>query len=452
MELTTVDCHDGPFEPIVYHGLTITSSVPVRDVCQAVNKYAFVSSPYPVIISLEIRCSVEQQDRLTSIIKECFGQRLVTVELDHVEGTPSPEDLKGRILIKTKSMPRPTSPTVATITQSPPLLTVPPVLSSSPPTQDSTTDTSTESDSSLVRLARRLSLSSSKDTKVPQGHSRTLTELPVYTAAVKYQGFSKLVVYDFNHMFSVSERTAHRILKDGQGPDWIKHNFSHLTRVYPKGVRLTSSNFDPRPFWNAGAQLVAINYQTQDAGSLYNDALFHAGGYVLKPLALRQKTNEVAQQFRVRVRVISAQRFPPMAGLFVEATVDEETYRTRSTKAASLSPRWDESLEFTVEAKPSCLGLVFLHLAIKTSRGTIAQWTRPLSDSGRGYRYLSLDDRERSRYLFATLFARIDVESISPKGHHTKATATRSPSPKPPKSPRQSPQTVAGLLDTLRKE
>jgi phosphatidylinositol phospholipase C delta len=256
-------------------------------------------------------------------------------------------------------------------------------------------------------------LSSGPNNKTPQGHSRHLTDLPVYTSAVKYQGFTKLVTYDFNHMFSVSERTAHRILKDGQSADWIKHNFTHLTRVYPKGVRLTSSNFDPRPFWTAGAQLVAINYQTQDDGSLYNDALFHAGGYVLKPLSLRQKVVESPQKFKLRIQVISAQRLPPTGDLYVEITVGEDTYRTKATKGASLTPRWDESVEFTIEAKPSLLGLTFIHMAIRLPRGIVAQWTRPLSDTGKGYRYLPLSDRDRSRYLFATLFARIDVVPLA---------------------------------------
>lgn len=35
-----------------------------------------------------------------------------------------------------------------------------------------------------------------------------------------------------------------------------------LSRVYPKGQRIDSSNYNPIPFWNVGAQIVALNYQT----------------------------------------------------------------------------------------------------------------------------------------------------------------------------------------------
>lgn len=56
-----------PTEPVVTHGGTLTSSVSVRSICHAINRYAFVSSDYPVIISAEIHCSVNQQKILVCI-------------------------------------------------------------------------------------------------------------------------------------------------------------------------------------------------------------------------------------------------------------------------------------------------------------------------------------------------------------------------------------------------
>ncbi|KLT38471.1 PLC-like phosphodiesterase [Cutaneotrichosporon oleaginosum] len=403
-----IDVHNGETEPVVYHGNTMTSSVPILDVCQAIKKYAFVASPYPVILSLEVRCSVPQQERLAKTIKDVFGDLLVTEPLDYIDGIPSPEDLKGRVLVKSKAAVQPTPVRSVTL--------------SSSPTSDSLSDsTTTESDSSFVKLAKRLTLAGGEKPKSPKiGIHRSLSDLPIYTAGVKYQGFSKLVTYESNHMFSVSERTAQKILRDGQQADWVKHNFSHLSRVYPKAVRLTSSNFDPRPFWQIGAQMVAINYQTFDEGSLWNHAMFHDGGYVLKPLALRQKTAEVSVEYRVRIRIISAQRLPPTDEMYVEATIGDDEQETRELKEGSLSPRWDQTLEFTVSSLPSCLSLVFVKLAIKGSRGTIAQWCRPLTTAGRGFRYLPLEDNSRSRYLFATLFVRISYEPID-KPTHTRA-------------------------------
>jgi phosphatidylinositol phospholipase C delta len=47
-------------EPIVTHGGTLTSSISVRRICEAIERYAFVSSQYPVIISGEIHCGTCQ--------------------------------------------------------------------------------------------------------------------------------------------------------------------------------------------------------------------------------------------------------------------------------------------------------------------------------------------------------------------------------------------------------
>jgi len=89
----------------------------------------------------------------------------------------------------------------------------------------------------------------------------SLSDLLVYTAGIKYQGFSKLVNYEPRHQFSVSDRTGSKIIRENQA-DWVKHNFSHISRVYPKAIRLASTNYDPVPYWSAGCQIVALNWQT----------------------------------------------------------------------------------------------------------------------------------------------------------------------------------------------
>ena len=102
-----MDCHDGDTEPQVYHKKTFTSKVSVRDICYAVNQYAFVTSPYPVIISAEVHCTLEQQEMLGSIMREVFRDKLITAPLseewDDRGDLPSPEALKGRILFKVSS-------------------------------------------------------------------------------------------------------------------------------------------------------------------------------------------------------------------------------------------------------------------------------------------------------------------------------------------------------------
>jgi len=73
-----LDCWDGPGgEPVIYHGHTLTSRIPLLDVCLALNEYGFRASPFPLILSLEIHCGKAQQDRMADIFQRAFGRRLV---------------------------------------------------------------------------------------------------------------------------------------------------------------------------------------------------------------------------------------------------------------------------------------------------------------------------------------------------------------------------------------
>lgn len=127
----------------------------------------------------------------------------------------------------------------------------------------SSTDTDSSSASSVSS-----GVSGSASAKPPKGpkfkFSPALAKLLVYTIGVKYRGFNKKEVYPASNMISLSERTANKVLKQGLG-DVIKHNRSHLMRLYPNVTRLTSSNYEPTRYWASGAQLVSINWQSTGA-------------------------------------------------------------------------------------------------------------------------------------------------------------------------------------------
>jgi phosphatidylinositol phospholipase C delta len=88
---------------MIFHGKTFTSKVPVREVCEAIAKYAFVTSPYPIIISAEIHCSVPQQEMMVEVMRDVFQDALVSAPVEErpsIEVLPSPEQLKGKVLLK----------------------------------------------------------------------------------------------------------------------------------------------------------------------------------------------------------------------------------------------------------------------------------------------------------------------------------------------------------------
>uniref|UniRef100_A0A8B9GXE6 Phosphoinositide phospholipase C n=1 Tax=Astyanax mexicanus TaxID=7994 RepID=A0A8B9GXE6_ASTMX len=103
-----VDCWDGPDgEPMVQHGYTLTSKITFKSVIETINKYAFVNNEYPVILSIENHCSIQQQKKIAQHLKEIFKDKLDVGELLHRDSKqlPSPNGLKGKILLKGKRLP-----------------------------------------------------------------------------------------------------------------------------------------------------------------------------------------------------------------------------------------------------------------------------------------------------------------------------------------------------------
>ncbi|NXX20953.1 PLCD3 phosphodiesterase, partial [Podargus strigoides] len=103
-----LDCWEGSDgEPVVYHGHTLTSKILFRDVIESIRDYAFKQSPYPVILSLENHCGLEQQATMAQHMKAILGDMLLTqpLEVQDPHDLPSPEQLKGKVLVKGKKLP-----------------------------------------------------------------------------------------------------------------------------------------------------------------------------------------------------------------------------------------------------------------------------------------------------------------------------------------------------------
>ncbi|KAG2120381.1 1-phosphatidylinositol-4,5-bisphosphate phosphodiesterase 1 [Suillus clintonianus] len=499
-----IDVYDGDTEPMVFHGKTFTSKVPVREVCEAIAKYAFVTSPYPVIISAEIHCSVPQQEMMVEVMRDVFQDVLVSAPVEGrptLEVLPSPEHLKGKVLLKAKNL---------YVSENEPIRTK----EISVDAESSSTETSTDSD--VVqdirdeRIKPRFEMDAingeirdefrkarSLFDRVRAGHSRNtpgvaaalavptatslaiseparsdsrgvskvkmsaaVANLLVYTVGVKCRGINKKEHYAPEHMFSLSEKTANKVIKEGM-VDLIKHNRTHMVRIYPKGLRVNSSNYLPHRYWAAGAQLVAINWQTFDLGYMINHAMFQRNGragYVLKPLALRTHDKELLSrhtQHSLDIKVISAQQLPrpkdslgheimdkSMVDPYVEASIHVPDWgyathsqsspasatpspsssgstgrllsrRTNSVKNNGFNPIWQETLSLPFDCVGDMFDLIFVRFAVRrdgdSDEEPIAVYCASLGSLAMGYRHLPLHDTQLSQYLFSTLFVRCAI-------------------------------------------
>ncbi|KAJ5490850.1 hypothetical protein N7539_002417 [Penicillium diatomitis] len=371
-----IDCWDGADgRPIVSHGRTMTTSVLFADCITVIDRYAFISCDFPLILSLEVHCNAEQQLAMVKIMKDTFKEQLILEPLmSHSFSLPSPEELKGRILVKVKTCDEteiePRQEAVHTVgthgrkrSASTPFVrsthhsdsTVPGTTVPLAPFMTSSGSHTTDGIGPLVSQERRsltttsmssatedsdggmASMSSEKKKQRRQKSKITkpLSDLGVYTRGYKWHGFSTPESRKYNHVYSFAERAFESICQNHDNKVSLEaHNRKYLTRVYPSAFRLRSSNFDPNKYWRRGVQMAALNWQTYDVGMQMNQAMFAAGsdrtGYVLKPESLRHpipegglpKRKTERRLVRFSVDVISAQQLPRPRTLGAEEMIN----------------------------------------------------------------------------------------------------------------------------------
>ncbi|XP_017962676.1 1-phosphatidylinositol 4,5-bisphosphate phosphodiesterase gamma-1 isoform X2 [Drosophila navojoa] len=103
-----LDCWNGPDNlPNIFHGHTMTSKIKFMDVIKTIKDHAFATSEYPVILSIEQNCSLEQQRNMAHALIEVFGDMLLTQPCDRNElHLPSPNQLRRKIILKHKKLPQ----------------------------------------------------------------------------------------------------------------------------------------------------------------------------------------------------------------------------------------------------------------------------------------------------------------------------------------------------------
>src|SRR5882762_6117446 len=93
-----IDVWSSDSGPVVTHGYTLTSHIPFREVCEAVG-HCVRENNWPVLVSLECHVVPEEQYKLVDIMKECWGDKLVTQSVTPSTAEVTPRELKGRIVV-----------------------------------------------------------------------------------------------------------------------------------------------------------------------------------------------------------------------------------------------------------------------------------------------------------------------------------------------------------------
>lgn len=412
-----VDCWNGSNgEPIVYHGHTFTSKILLKDVIAAIAQYAFKVSEYPLIISIENHCSIEQQEVMARHFREILGDMLMTTTEDARDSSelPSPEALKNKILLKGKKIE----------------------------SENLTGEVSDEDEAAEMNKDNAASESPPTNGKeVKQKLCKELSDL-VFCKSVHFQGFEHTLnsskPYD---MSSFSESKVRKYSKES-GPDFVLHNTRQLSRIYPSGIRTDSSNYCPQDMWNIGCQIVALNFQTAGLEMDLNDGLFSQNshcGYVLKPEILRnrqkcfdpdnplERDNYHPLQFYIKV--ISAQQLPKLSKKdwcivdpFVRVEIygvplDQTKQETKYIENNGFNPCWNETLQFTIHTPELALVRFVVEDYDKASRNDfIGQYTLPFTSIQPGYRHVHLLSKDGTSLSPSSLFVHITITELQTTG------------------------------------
>ncbi|XP_062953217.1 1-phosphatidylinositol 4,5-bisphosphate phosphodiesterase delta-4 isoform X2 [Cynocephalus volans] len=432
-----VDIWDGPSgEPIVYHGHTLTSRILFKDVVATVAQYAFQTSDYPVILSLENHCSWEQQQTMARHLTEILGEQLLSTTLDGLlpNQLPSPEELRRKILVKGKRS--------STLEED--LEEEQETESELERQQESEPELESQSEIEPLPEPEPQELSpSSKDKKKTSTSilCPDLSALVVYLKSVSFRSFthSKKHHY-FYEISSFSETKAKSLVKEA-GNEFVQHNVRQLSRVYPSGLRTDSSNYNPQELWNAGCQMVAMNMQTAGPEMDICDGLFRQNGgcgYVLKPDFLRDAQSSFHPErpispFKAQtllIQVISGQQLPKVdqtkEGSIVDPLVkvqifgvrpDTTRQETNYVENNGFNPYWGQTLCFRVLVPElAMLRFVVEDYDWKSRNDFIGQYTLPWTCMQQGYRHIHLLSKDGISLHPASIFVYICIREDLEEG------------------------------------
>uniref|UniRef100_A0A8C1ISA8 Phosphoinositide phospholipase C n=1 Tax=Cyprinus carpio TaxID=7962 RepID=A0A8C1ISA8_CYPCA len=247
---------------------------------------------------------------------------------------------------------------------------------------------------------------------------------------------SEVVVYcqprskDKDHNYTYKEVRSfveNKIPSRNKSTQFMLYNRKALSRVYPKGQRVDSSNYDPYPLWMCGCHMVALNFQTADKYMQLNSALFSLNGgtgYVLQPELMRSDSYDPHQE---KKNVIGARHLPKpgrsIASPFVEIELCGQTEDNKFKTTVNdngLNPIWlapnsqpSEIFTFSVyEPDLTFLRFVVFEEDMFSDPNFLAQATFPVKGVRSGYRSVPLKNGFSENLELASLLVYVDIQQV----------------------------------------
>ncbi|XP_035480573.1 1-phosphatidylinositol 4,5-bisphosphate phosphodiesterase beta-3 isoform X2 [Scophthalmus maximus] len=477
-----LDCWKGrpqDEEPYITHGFTMTTEIPFKEVIEAIAESAFKTSQYPVILSFENHVdSAKQQAKMAEYCRTIFGDALLIDPLEKYplvpgQALPTPQEMLGKILIKNKKKHQHHRPSSSGSIrrreledQSSPNNDCPltdgegsqllsngeeklaeGMVKDSEPRKSIGGEGESEEDEEDEAVTEPKKPNTDEGTASSEVNAtEEMSTLVNYIEPVKFKSFEVAAKRKkFFEMSSFVETKGMDTLKSSP-MKFVEYNKKQLSRIYPKGTRVDSSNYMPQLFWNVGCQMVALNFQTLDLPMQLNMGVFEyngRSGYLLKPEFMR-RTDKHFDPFTenivdgivantVKIRVISGQFLTDKkVGVYVELEIfglpadTKRKYRIKTSNGNSLDPVWDD--EMFVINKVVLPTLASLRIAVFEENGKfIGHRILPVSAIRPGYHYINLKTELNQPLLLPSLLVYTEAQDYIPNEHQEYAEALTNP-------------------------
>ncbi|KAK8060177.1 hypothetical protein PG996_010107 [Apiospora saccharicola] len=388
VEIDAWNNRDDEEEPKVTHGYTLVSHIAFRKVCEtirdvvdqeaaeAVDEQGYRAAP--IFLSLENHCDAYGQLRLVTIMREVFGDRLLSKAVrdrGHLEQEGSNDhvclnDLGSKICVIVEYHHA----------------------NEAMEEDDLSESSEDEEERRNHQKYREQKAAAASNVIIPE-----LAELGVYAQSVKPPDNSWFEDVEWgnkephHHLINVSETQLEKLMP-ANSEKISRHNASGLVRVFPKGTRISSRNLRPVTYWSVGSQIVSLNWQSYGAAMQIAEAMYsNSEGYVLKPAALRPGGNgqlNTGRRRKLRLHVAGATDIPlppdrdasdvkPYLTCSMEHPNEENLVAKQKTgpyhqhklgflhrgeNPPSTDPIWDEELSWEYDDNE----LIFLRMMIKS--------------------------------------------------------------------------------------
>ncbi|KAJ1426366.1 PLC-like phosphodiesterase, TIM beta/alpha-barrel domain superfamily [Sesbania bispinosa] len=389
---------------VVVHGRTLTTPVSLIQCLKSIKEHAFVKSHYPVIITLEDHLTSDLQAKVAEMTTQVFGDMLYYPQADPLTEFPTPESLKDRILISTK-----------------------------PPKEYLESKQFKDSDSEREEGSSSPSLVTEVEPDDRQGAPEYKRLITIHAGKPKGHVKDHLKIAGDLKRLSLSEQELEKA-SASYGSEIVRFTQKNILRVYPKGTRVTSSNYRPHIGWMYGAQMVAFNMQGHGKSLWYMQGMFRANGgcgYVKKPALLMEKgsdnevfdpkrTLQVKKTLKVKVYMgngwssdFSKTHFdtfsPPdfyTKVCIVGVPADKAIKRTRVIQD-DWFPVWDEEFEFPLTVPELALLRIEVREYDKHEKDDFGgQTCLPVSELRSGFRVVPLYDQKSEKMKSVKLLMR----------------------------------------------